>query len=148
MKMMEDERPALHFKGRAAPGERTQVLALRCGRRCGRRGDGLRGIPRAGYVHAHGAKQKRKDEHRLKRFPSSCKERTTPNYKVAYIISTLAKMKKFNKVQGLLGKLASLKQCTIIFKQFPLCLRCVMKSILIMREPGCSRHSYAPAVCS
>lgn len=94
-------------------------------------------------MYAHGAKQKRKDEHKLKRFPSGCKERITPNYKAAYIISALAKMKTFNKVQGLLRKLASLKQCTIIFKQFPLCLRCVMKSILIMREPGSSRQSYA-----
>lgn len=73
-------------KAELRPLSQQRVLALRGGRQR----DGLRGIPRAGYVHAHCAKQK----HRLKRLPSSCQERITPHYKVAHIISTLAKNDK------------------------------------------------------
>lgn len=49
--------PALHFKGRAALGELTASPWL-CGVDGGVTGwcDGLRGIPGAGYVYAHGAK--------------------------------------------------------------------------------------------
>lgn len=60
--MMGDERPAFHFKGRAALLELTASPRLWGVDGCVR---GLRGIPRAGYVYAHGAKQKRKDEHKL-----------------------------------------------------------------------------------
>lgn len=90
-----------------------QANARVSAQRCRLQSNGLGDIQRALYAYAPYRKQKGKGEHKCKCFPPGCKEEEeTPRYKLASIISALAKMKikKFNEVQGLLKKLASLNQ--------------------------------------
>lgn len=55
MKMIEDERPARHFKGTAEPGE--QRAKAPGARGTGLRFNGLDDIPRALYLYTNCAKQ-------------------------------------------------------------------------------------------